>query len=160
MGQAASLALFIGVPIVQGMVGGLLTGKDVKDWFPTLKKPKWTPPDWAIGPLWSTFYTITGVASWLVLKHGGYSAQALPLGLCAAQYVFNFAWTPIFFKARRLDIAFADVLVMLGFTGLATIEYFKVSPAAGGLMTSYVAWQCFVAALNYRIWKDNQKVED
>lgn len=45
---------------------------------------------------------------------------------------------------------------MLGFTTLATIEYFKVNPVAGYLMASYVGWQCFVTALNYKIWKDNQ----
>lgn len=156
MGQAVSLALFIGVPLVQGAIGGMLTAKDVKDWFPTLKKPGWVPPNWAIGPLWSLFYTIAGVASSLIVKKGGFGAHAVPLSLYLAHFVFNFAWTPIFFKARNLGLAFADMLVMLGFTTLATIEYFKVNPVAGYLMASYVGWQCFVTALNYKIWRDNQ----
>lgn len=157
MGQGLSLALFVGVPLVQGIVAGLTTADEVKTWFSKLKQPRWRPPNWVFGPVWTALYTTMGVASWLVWRDGGFSARALPLTLYGVHLLFNFAWTPLFFKAHRLDLALADLAVMLGFSVAATVEYFKVNPVAGYLMVPYIGWQVFAAALNYKIWRDNPK---
>eukprot|EP00803_Ostreobium_quekettii_P005793 evm.model.scf_236.6 EVM.evm.TU.scf_236.6 scf_236:91748-94385(+) len=101
-----------------------------------------------------------GIASWLVWRKGGFAAQALPLGLYGIHLLANYAWTPLFFGAHKLDWALADIAVMIGFSTLATVEFFKVEPAAGYLMVPYIGWQCFAAALNYRLWKDNPKAGD
>lgn len=151
------MALFVGVPLLQGFAAASYTVSEVKNWLSKLKQPRWRPPNWLFGPVWSVLYTVMGVASWLVWREGGFAAQAVPLGLYCAHLIFNFAWTPIFFKAHRLDLALADLSVMLGLSVMATIEFFKVNPVAGYLMLPYIGWQMFAGALNYRIWRDNPK---
>lgn len=63
--------------------------------YPSIKKPKWTPPSYLFGPVWAVLYTMMGVASYRVMRAGG---GALPLGLYAAQLCLNFAWSPLFFQ--------------------------------------------------------------
>ena len=41
--HAAGLTL---LPPLGGFIFGQLTIKDVKDWYPTLNKPSWRPPNW------------------------------------------------------------------------------------------------------------------
>jgi tryptophan-rich sensory protein len=34
-------------------VGGVATSQSVRDWYPALAKPAWTPPAWLFGPVWT-----------------------------------------------------------------------------------------------------------
>ena len=35
------------------------------DWYKTLQKPSWTPPDWLFGPAWTVLYLMISIAGWL-----------------------------------------------------------------------------------------------
>lgn len=74
--------------------------------YKKLRKPKWNPPDWVFGPAWTTLYSSMGVASWLTWRDA--PNKIIPLGLYGAQLVLNWAYTPLFFKAHRLDLAFGE----------------------------------------------------
>jgi benzodiazapine receptor len=71
-------------------------------WYRTLRKPAWTPPDWAFPVAWTALYACMGTASWLVWREGGWEQQALPLALYSAQLAFNMAWSPLFFGAHKM----------------------------------------------------------
>ena len=73
--------------------------------YKTLRKPKWTPPSWVFGPMWTALYAMMGYASYLVWQNG---APHLPLTLYGIQLVMNLAWSPIFFKAKEIGYALLD----------------------------------------------------
>lgn len=75
--------------MVTGAAIGISLREDVSGWYKTLKKPRWNPPAWVFGPVWTVLYSAMGVAAWRVWKAGG---GPLPLGLYAAQLALNFAW--------------------------------------------------------------------
>eukprot|EP00775_Hariotina_reticulata_P007765 gene7765-7964_t len=111
--QQAELAS-VALPLGSGFAVGLLSHGDVKEggWYSKLKKPEWNPPNWVFGPAWSVFYTSMGVASWVVIRSGK-GGKALPLTLYFTQLALNLAWTPLFFKAHKLDAALADSVEIL-----------------------------------------------
>ncbi len=125
------------------------------EWYATLKKPAWNPPSWVFGPVWSALYTMMAVAAWLVWRQGGFATQRRPLGLFLAQLALNAAWTPLFFGLRNPGLAFAE-MVLLWLAIAATIAAFRpVSRTAMCLLTPYLAWVSFAAALNFALWRLN-----
>ena len=79
--------------------------------YKKLDKPDWTPPNKVFGPAWALLYTSMGVANWLVLraKDATASSRNLALGLYGAQLLLNFAYTPLLFSAKALDLALLDI---------------------------------------------------
>lgn len=51
------------------------------DWYASLVKPSWTPPNAIFGPVWSVLYILMAVAAWLVWRRGGFSDAGLALGV-------------------------------------------------------------------------------
>jgi tryptophan-rich sensory protein len=125
------------------------------EWYATLKKPSWNPPDWIFGPVWSALYTMMAVAAWLVWKRGGFAAQRRPLTLFLVQLALNALWTPLFFGLHRPGLAFAEI-VMLWLAIAATLAAFRpVSRPAAWLLVPYLAWVSFAAVLNFTLWRLN-----
>jgi tryptophan-rich sensory protein len=125
------------------------------EWYATLKKPSWNPPDWIFGPVWSALYTMMAVAAWLVWKRGGFAAQRRPLTLFLVQLALNALWTPLFFGLHRPGLAFAEI-VMLWLAIAATLAAFRpVSRPAAWLLVPYLAWVTFAAVLNFTVWRLN-----
>lgn len=155
MGNALSLAVSVGVPLVGGMAIGMSIAPDIKKWFPKLKKPSWNPPNWLFGPVWTVLYCAMGVAAHRVWKAGG---GPLPLGLYAAQLVLNLAWSPLFFRAHNLKAASAEITALLGVLGATIWEFSKVDALAAQLMLPYLGWVSFATALTWNIYLNNPEV--
>jgi tryptophan-rich sensory protein len=82
-----------------------------RSWYPTIRKPRWTPPNAAFPVAWTALYGCMGGASWLVWREGGLDAQSLPLGIYATQLALNMAWSPLFFGAHKMARARARARV-------------------------------------------------
>lgn len=125
------------------------------EWYASLKKPSWNPPNWIFGPVWTVLYTVMAIAAWLVWKRGGFAVQTVALSLFLAQLFFNALWSPLFFGLHRPALAFADIL-LLWLTLLGTIfAFWKVRPVAGALLLPYLVWVTFASALNFTLWQMN-----
>jgi uncharacterized protein YbjT (DUF2867 family)/tryptophan-rich sensory protein len=136
-------------------VGAALTAGPVRDWYPTLRKPAWTPPDWVFGPVWTTLYVLMALAAWSVWRHAGWAASRSALGLFAIQLVLNAAWSGLFFTLRSPASAFAEI-ILLWCAIVATLRSFgRVSTLAASLLVPYLLWATYAAALNGTIWRMN-----
>jgi tryptophan-rich sensory protein len=153
--QLAVLMALVALCLLTGAVGAALTAVSVRDWYPTLRKPPWTPPDWLFGPVWTTLYVLMALAAWLVWRRGGWPASRAALGLFAVQLVLNGAWSGLFFTLRSPGAAFAEI-IHLWVAILATVWAFvQVSRLAAGLLAPYLIWVTYAAALNGAIWMMN-----
>ena len=163
MGQSLSLVAAIAVPLAGGVVGSIFTQKSVKTWYPTLKKPSWTPPNWLFAPVWTSLYAMMGYASWRVFQQGGFEQQALPLGLYALQLGLNFTWSPLFFGAKKVGLALLNISGMGIATGATAMAFWDVDPLASKLLFPYLFWISYATALNTYIYVNNppkKKEED
>lgn len=152
MGTVLSVAVAVGVPIVVGGLVGLGLQDEVKGWYKSLRKPKWTPPSWVFGPMWTALYGMMGYASYLVWQNG---APHLPLTLYGIQLVLNLAWSPIFFKAKEIGYSLLDQVALLGVLSATIVEFNKVSPEAAYLMLPYLGWTVFATVLTVDIYRKN-----
>jgi len=69
--QWVALALFLILCLGTAGLGAAVTNLSVGDWFATLKKPSWNPPNWVFGPVWTTLYIGMAVSAWLVWRRKG-----------------------------------------------------------------------------------------
>ncbi|WP_293868836.1 TspO/MBR family protein [uncultured Alsobacter sp.] len=122
-------------------------------WYDSLRKPSWRPPNWLFGPAWTVLYILIAVAGWMVWKKAG--LVSVPIAIYAVQLVLNATWSGLFFGMRRMDLAFAE-LVLLWLSIAATIWTFQpVDQTAAWLLVPYLCWVTFAGALNFTVWRLN-----
>lgn len=125
------------------------------EWYQALAKPSWTPPGWIFGPVWTTLYTLMGLAAWWIWKDFGWMEAAAGLRLFIIQLVFNAAWSWIFFRWHLLGWAAIEIIVLWALI-LATLRSFwRHNRWAGALLIPYLLWVSFAAALTFSIWQLN-----
>jgi len=81
---------------------------------------------------------------------------SLALGVYGVQLLLNAAWSWFYFGLRRIDLAFAEILV-LWLSILATIVAFHpIDSTAALILLPYLAWVSFASALNFSTWRLNR----
>jgi tryptophan-rich sensory protein len=112
--------------------GSLFTAKSVGAWYAGLKRPPFTPPNWAFGPVWTALYIMMAAAVFLIWRQGlGTAGVLLPFILFWVQLVFNAAWSAVFFGMKSKGGGVV-VIALLWLLILATIiTSFPVKPAGG-----------------------------
>ena len=138
--------------VIAGSASGWLSNSGYgNDWFDGLTKPFFMPPGWAFGVVWPILYVLLGIALALVLAEPPSKKRRMALLLFFFQLALNFAWSPIFFAAHRIQPALGVIVVMAGFAALTAGQFRQIRPLAGLLMVPYLLWLCFAFALNSAI---------
>ncbi|MGL6180620.1 MAG: TspO/MBR family protein [Aestuariivirga sp.] len=147
------LAGFIFVCLAAGFGASFATAPAIIEWYPTLNKPWWNPPNWAFGPAWTILYILMAIAAWLVWKQPKDTKGALILFF--SQLALNFAWSFLFFGARSPWLGLIGVAFMLAAVAITTVVFWRITKPAGMLFIPYLAWTAFAAFLNLTIWRMN-----
>ncbi len=150
--NAAMLVVSIALVTAAASVGGIF---GIGDWYRTLVKPAWNPPNWIFGPVWSALYLAMAVAAWLIWRKRGTHSVGLALGLYAAQLALNAAWTAIFFGAHQMGWGFAEIALLDALILACALAFWPVSRTASLLMAPYFAWVSFASLLNLSLWRLN-----
>ncbi|MFA5293104.1 MAG: TspO/MBR family protein [Phycisphaerae bacterium] len=150
------LIICCGAVLGVGFAGSFFVSNS-SQWYQSLEKPAFTPPSYVFGPVWTVLYLLIGVSAFLVWRKG--IANAAGRTAAAAfilQFIFNAAWTLIFFGIKQPLIALGDI-VMLWLAIIAMIVSFrKVSTLAAVLLVPYIMWVSLAVVLNAAICILNQ----
>nr|WP_294533373.1 TspO/MBR family protein [uncultured Rhodoblastus sp.] len=141
---AAGSAVFVAV------IGGLTT--DVGPWYEKLRFPAIRPPNWLFGPAWTLIFSLTataGVIAWNEAPDAG--ARTILLALFAANILLNIAWSPLFFRWRRPDWAFIELIPFWASILALILHCARFSPRAAYLLLPYLTWVTFAGWLNFRV---------
>jgi tryptophan-rich sensory protein len=146
----------VGVCFFIGFLGQLATQASIEDWFSSLNKPWFNPPDWIFGPVWTVLYILMGISAGIVWNKGFYHKWVkVALYHFAFQLLLNGFWSLLFFGLKEPFLALLDIIVLFVVL-LFTIKWFKVvSETAGYLLIPYAVWVLFAAVLNFEIWRLN-----
>jgi tryptophan-rich sensory protein len=141
------------------LVGARATARNL-GWYRRLRKPSWTPPDAAFGPVQTGLYALMGASAWRIWRSRSSPARTRALGLWAAQLAANGAWSPLFFGAHRPRAALLDLGLTLGAVGAYAAAARRVDRAAAWLIAPYVLWTLFAGVLNGAIVRQNPRRDD
>jgi benzodiazapine receptor len=152
------LAMSIGMALAAGALNVVFSPRlsvAASQWYVTLAKPAWAPPNSWFGPVWMTLYVLMGTSAWLVWRERYHRGRSVALAAYVLQLLLNAVWAPLFFGAKNIG-AGLFVMVALWLSIAWTIrEFAAVRPAAAWALAPYWIWVSFSSALNLSIWKLN-----
>jgi|TARA_E500000318_G_scaffold104892_1_gene111294 tryptophan-rich sensory protein len=139
-----------------GFLSSIATQSSVNDWYLTLNKPSFTPPNYLFAPVWTALYIMMGVAAGIVWSKGYHHIWVkTALYHFVFQLLLNALWSIVFFGLKNPLAGMVVILALLTMI-ILTIKWFKViSKPAALLLVPYVLWVAFASALNYKIWELN-----
>jgi translocator protein len=149
------LAVLIAACFAAGAVGVYSASHSTGNWYETLRRPNFMPPDWVFGPVWFVLYLSMAFAAWLVWRDTGFVGGAVPLGLFIVQLALNAIWPVIFFELHRPRVALAEMCLLWCMIAATAIAFRPVSRLAALLLAPYLAWVTFAMMLNYLILQLN-----
>jgi len=155
--QPLAFLINILIPLVFGALGGLITVRSVKTWYPGIAKPSFNPPNWLFGPVWSTLFIIIGIAAYLVWTK---RAQIVHLPRTVAVYfiqlILNLGWSFLFFYDHLIGAALIEIVALLMVILINGLMFYRIDKTAGLLFIPYFLWVSFATVLTYNIFILNQ----
>lgn len=156
--KSSNVVLFIicvGVPLAVGAIAGTVTAESIGNWYATIEKPSFNPPNSVFGPVWTALYILMGIAMFIAWKASFGAERTQAATVFGIQLLLNFAWSFIFFYFHQPGWAFAEILVLWGVLLYTIIVFYKIKNVSAYLLIPYILWVSFAAVLNASIWKLN-----
>jgi tryptophan-rich sensory protein len=142
-----ALVVCIAICQIVGVVGGIISRKEIPTWYAALQKPPLNPPAWIFAPVWTVLYVLMGTAAFLVWRENS-EQRNLALSIFTIQLALNALWSPMFFKLHSISGAMVIISLMLAAIVATIVLFAGISLAAAELMGTYLLWVCFATYLN------------
>lgn len=152
MSPYLKLTLCLLLTLSVGAVAGIATATSINNWYITLNKPVFNPPNYLFGPVWTVLYILMGISFYIILQSGSDKNKTKAILIFSIQLFLNFFWSFLFFKFHLLGIALIEIITIWLFIILMIIQFKKVNKLAAYLQLPYLAWVSFATLLNASIW--------
>ena len=141
------------IALVVELLGGWLTVLGA--WYENLRKPSWQPPGWLFGPAWTLLFILIAISAGLAWTQSPLEARPALLILFGVNAALNIAWSALFFRAQRPDLAFVEVIVFWTSIFALILAIWPHSQTAALLLLPYLAWVSFAGFLNWTVARLN-----
>jgi tryptophan-rich sensory protein len=138
-----------------GIIGSIFTTPAIPDWYASLEKPSFSPPNWLFAPVWTFLFLLMGITLYMIWQAYPKKQAKSALLFFLIQLGLNILWSVIFFGLKSPLIAFVEIVILWLAILLTMIKTFEVSKVAGYLLVPYILWVNFAAVLNYFLWRLN-----
>lgn len=147
---------FVLICNLAGLIGSVFTFDAIPGWYAGLAKPEFSPPNWVFGPVWTTLYTMMGIAAYLIHRKGMENDKVrMALMAFGGQLILNTLWSILFFGLRSPMLAFICIIILLAMILWTIRLFFGIARVPALLMVPYALWVSFATVLNYSIWMLN-----
>ena len=127
----------------------------MNQWYKTLKKAPWSPPNFTFGIVWPILYTLMAISVDIVWSNKKCYPYCSPITFFIIQLAFNLIWTTIFFKWQMPKLAFLDMILIMIVTFYTYKQFLPISKTAAYLLIPYMLWLCVAFSLNLYIILNN-----
>ncbi len=133
------------------IVGGALTRPNL-DWYATLAKPGFAPPNSAFPIAWALLYTLTAISAWLVWRAPGKEEdRKLAMIWFFTQLAIGMLWSVAFFVMHSPALGLGVIMAFLLAIAITIVYFDRLSRLASVLLVPLLLWVCFATGLNTAI---------
>ncbi|MBZ4044705.1 TspO/MBR family protein [Flavobacterium hibisci] len=154
MNKFVKIAIALVICLAVGYSASLVTRPSVVEWYPTIEKPFFNPPNWIFMPVWTLLYVFMGIAAGLVwdkIKEQNAEVKKA-LGFFLIQLTLNAIWSYLFFGLKNPMLALIEIALLWLMIYETYLKFIRINKTAGYLLIPYLAWVGFAAILNASIW--------
>ena len=146
--QILKLLASLVLPLSIGSIAGLFTADAVPEWYETLNRPSFSPPNWLFGPVWTTLYLLMGISLFLIWKQNPSKGRNFAILVFMIQLTLNFCWSFIFFYFHMIGLALIEIILLWISIVLMLVLFYKIKPMAAIINIPYLLWVTFATILN------------
>lgn len=147
LGNFTALLGFLALCALVSALGGWITATSVGNWYQTLEKPSFNPPDWVFAPVWTALFVMIAVAGWRVWRKTGFAGAKAGFAVYFLQLFLNLAWSFLFFGAQNPTLALAEIVPLLAAILVTAYLFARIDKIAAALFVPYAAWVAFATLL-------------
>jgi len=150
MNKTLTLKFLVSIilPLSLGAIAGMFTSQSVPEWYATLNRPSFNPPNWIFGPVWTTLYILMGISFFLIWKQEASKVRNRAILIFLLQLLLNFAWSFIFFYFNMIGLALVEIILLWISIVMMLIVFYKIKPTASYINIPYLLWVTFATVLN------------
>jgi tryptophan-rich sensory protein len=135
--------------------GGLLTRPNL-DWYATLQKPGFEPPNRAFTIVWPILYAMQAVAAWLAWKAPAKEEdRKLAFIFFFSQLALGVLWSFAFFWLQNPAAGLVVIMAFLIDIVITIVMFDRLSRTAALLLVPLALWVAYATALNFAFFMLN-----
>ena len=142
------------------VAGSAASGAGVRDWYTTIRKPRYVPPNAVFPIAWTALYAdiaVTSAAAINRFRDDGQQRKARAyVAALGANLVLNAGWSWIFFAKHRLGLS----AVVAGALALSSADLARragdADPGLAAALVPYPLWCGFATVMSADIWRLNR----
>lgn len=156
MKRYLNIGIAVMICLLVGFLSSLAVMDSITDWYVTINKPFFTPPNGVFSPVWIVLYIMMGVSVGIVWNRGFHHIWVkTALYHFLFQLLLNALWSIVFFGLHSI-VGGLLVILALFILLIFTFKWFKVvNKTAAYLLIPYILWVAFATVLNIGIWNLN-----
>lgn len=144
--------IVVGGSLIAWLVNGMLTRPNL-DWYATLEKPGFTPPNEAFPIVWAILFVGMAVAGLIAWRAPGKEEdRKLAFIWFFLQLAIGVLWSFVFFWLHSPGFGLAVIMALLIALVITIVMFDRLSRLAALLMVPVALWICFATGLNAAIW--------
>ncbi len=141
--------------VIALIAGGMLTRPNL-DWYATLAKPGFEPPNRAFTIVWPILYAMQAVAAWLAWRAPGKDEdRKLAFIWFFIQLGIGVLWSYAFFFMHSPPFGLAVIMTFLVAIVITIVMFDRLSRSAALLLIPLALWVCYATALNFAFFMLN-----
>ena len=153
----AALAVAVALPVAMAVLGTILAGSALKEWFAQLKTPRWQLPMWAFISVGGAGYLLDAVILYrlltLVQDAGG---RVVALTALVVVMLYNELWNYAFIGLRSTYAGLVGVLAFLAPLAVLQVALAVYDRPSALLFLVYVVWVlAYDVPWSYTLWRLN-----
>jgi tryptophan-rich sensory protein len=134
------------------LIGGALTRPNL-DWYATLAKPGFTPPNSVFPIVWPVLYALMALSAWLAWRaQGSEEDRKLAMIWFFIQLVVGVLWSVAFFAMQSPAAGLGVIMAFLVAIAITIVFFDRLSRLAAVLLLPLLLWVCFATGLNFALW--------